>query len=174
MNDLPPLEHEKGISNCADIIAWDRDGRAVLLVAVTAGGRSADYRGELTTQFNLIDAAGTYSIPYIMTADYDFIQIYDLNYVKGLGEEGVLPNPQQLPSLSTSDILSRYNGEFGKKRIFYDYLVVLVRNWLEDIGRRWKFEDPPGYAELARIGLASRLEGGTIRATWSTDDHLVR
>ena len=59
-------------------------------------------------------------------------------------------------TLKLSDMLEYYDPEFGKKRIFHDYLTSLVDAWLRDLVYHWNSETPPGAQSLATIGLLSR------------------
>ena len=63
--------------------------------------------------------------------------------------------------LDTSSILQHYDPEYAKKRVFKFYLVTLAEAWLRDLAYHWKSESPPGSEELQRVGLLSRMEGGT-------------
>jgi hypothetical protein len=69
------------------------------------------------------------------------------------------------------DVLKDYSPDFagkdsryGSRQSFQDYLRTLVGSWLRDFAFHWKNPDPPGFAELARLGLAEQLEGGMTQS----------
>ena len=58
--------------------------------------------------------------------------------------------------LATASILQHYGGK-NLERAEGFYLQGLVQGWLRDFSFSWKSQTPPGYEELDKIGLASRL-----------------
>jgi hypothetical protein len=76
-------------------------------------------------------------------------------------ERGALEEP--IVRLDTREILQFYDPEFPGKRVFESYLLTLVEAWLRDLAYHWKSENPPGSAELERVGLLERLQGGTTQ-----------
>jgi hypothetical protein len=65
--------------------------------------------------------------------------------------------------LDTAKILSHYDSDFGRKRIFEHYLLTLVEAWLRDLAYHWKSPNPPGSEELKAAGFLGRVEGGTTQ-----------
>ncbi|MEI6443920.1 MAG: hypothetical protein WCO29_12550 [Nostocales cyanobacterium ELA583] len=70
-------------------------------------------------------------------------------------------------SLNTRDILSHYDSRFSEKRIFKFYLKTLIESWLRDLAYQWKSKRPPGYQELEKTGILSKLKHGE---TYSQND----
>jgi hypothetical protein len=87
-----------------------------------------------------------------MLADPERIQVFQWD-----GKQ--LSGP--ISSLSTPEVLSAYEPDFSRKRIFEFYLVRLLEAWLRDAAYHWKSDSPPGSAELRKVGLLERVEGGT-------------
>jgi hypothetical protein len=68
-----------------------------------------------------------------------------------------LPDWSGVVKLSTPTILSHYGDVQNLERVEGFYLQGLIEAWLRDFSFSWKSQRPPGYEELSRIGLASRL-----------------
>jgi hypothetical protein len=68
-----------------------------------------------------------------------------------------LPDWEHAIKLSTSSILRHYADVPDLESVEDFYLESLTEAWLRDFSFSWKSKRPPGYDELDRIGLASRL-----------------
>jgi len=144
-----------------DLAAFDRLGQPVLLVEVKAmtGARfiALGWWMDLLSDFHSTGLP----IPYWMLVDLEEILIFD-------GDRIVNPTP--LVTLITADILGNYDPNFGRKRVFDDYLRGLVEAWLQDFAFEWKSVTPPAQEQLAAIGLAERLRGGATHREVSFAD----
>ncbi|SRR6266545_3735941 len=94
-------------------------------------------------------------------------------YAKGVGAKFVMyldpkqilvaptrdgtPEWERAITLPTESILSHYTDVPDLERIEKFYLESLTEAWLRDFSFSWKHQRPPGYDELERIGLASKL-----------------
>ena len=134
----------------ADVVAFDRHGRAVLLVEARPDGGC---NGAMTAprQLALRLRAAEPTIPFGMSADLAEMRIF--------GWDGRALS--HLSTLRTEPILSAYDPEFGRKRIFKEYFITLIEGWLRDVAYGWKSERPPELDALESIHLAERLKGGT-------------
>ena len=130
----------------ADVIAFDGENRPILLVEVKARANASEDR-----VFRYLSAFLASEFPFGMFADFSQILIFCKD----------LDDPRTpIRSLKTRDILSRYEPEFGEKRIFHDYFETLIEAWLRDFAFHWKSENPPAFEEMEAIGLGQRLLGG--------------
>ena len=145
-----------------DIVALDRDGNPVLLVEVK-GARELSESKRHAILSDLNNLARSFSVPYIMFADLNNIDVYS-------PKETLDPNREwfnsPLMKASTSMVLPEYDPEFSKKstekgRIFSHYLERLIEGWLRDIAYHWKSDTPPFSSKLKEIGLAEKLSDGT-------------
>lgn len=134
----------------ADSVAEDIAGNIVLLIEVQA--TEAKHRRIDQLIDNLKSA--NVLVPFAMLVDLENIEVFEWNGVS-------LSKP--ICSLKTSEILSYYEPEFGKKRIFYHYLTRLVEAWLRDLAYHWKSEAPPALEQMAAIGLLPLLKDGTTK-----------
>ncbi|MBX6313393.1 MAG: hypothetical protein IRY99_10830 [Isosphaeraceae bacterium] len=141
----------------ADLIALDRDGQPVLLVAVRARVLSPRSIEAIVAR---LKTAGT-GLAFGMVADFEAIRVFDLT----------AETPTPLLVLKTDDVLRHYDPEFlcpssasGARPVFHDYFETLVQAWLRDLAYHWKSEAPPGSEALASIGLLQRLEGGATQS----------
>ncbi|NJK75101.1 MAG: hypothetical protein HC849_20795 [Oscillatoriales cyanobacterium RU_3_3] len=147
----------------ADIIALDRDDRAVMLIEV----KIIQEREEVAKQ-RIVDRTIDWIkavlakmsdrntlIPYAMFVDMEQILILKWDGVN-------LSEP--VCSLNTDEILRHYEPEFGKKRIFKRYLTRLVEAWLRDLAYNWKSKIPPASEQIAKIGVMPLLAGGTTKS----------
>lgn len=143
-----------------DIVALDRDGNPVLLVEVK-GARELSESKRHAILSDLNSLARIFSVPYIMFADLDNIDVYS---PKETLDSKWFKSP--LMEASTSKVLPEYDPEFSKKstekgRIFSHYLEILIEGWLRDIAYHWKSDTPPFSSKLKEIGLAEKLSDGT-------------
>jgi hypothetical protein len=148
---VQPLDDNSSwTSQRPDIVGLDRRGDQVLLAEV----KSRPITDETRRQLESFMAESNPKVPYGMLVDPQSIEVVEL-------VNGTL---RDLATLPTHDVLQSYDGEFGRGRIFEDYLTSLVEAWLRDIAYSWKLSVPPGLELLQAIGLAERLRGGTTRA----------
>lgn len=63
----------------------------------------------------------------------------------------------------TRKILEHYDPEVARRRVFESYLLTLVEAWFRDLAYHWKSENPPGSADLRRVGMLEKLAGGTTQ-----------
>jgi hypothetical protein len=136
-----------------DIIAQDSTGKIILLVEVKARHfENRQHRDSFIKQVQLYLQAANMEIPFAMLVDLEKIEIFR-------GNTSDCSEP--VSSIQTATVLSHYEPEYGKKRIFYPYLERLVESWLRDLAYHWKSETPPASEQLAEIGLLQKLAGGT-------------
>jgi hypothetical protein len=133
----------------ADIIAEDRDGRAILIVELKAMNGSGRLGIEQTLK--CLKASGA---SFGMFADFDRILVF------GKGRKS---SDDPILYLNTSDVLSFYEPRFAEKTISEEYFATLIEAWLRDMAFHWKSAQPPALEEMRAIGLAGRLEGGMAR-----------
>src|SRR6185312_9485856 len=125
----------------------------VLAVEVKAMTGAVQTALEWIARLELEVRSNVRPIPYWMFADLDNIIIFSY------GDGSKLP-PAEL-FIRTATVLGAYDPEFGRKRIFDEYLLALVEAWLRDFAFDWRSANPPAMKELTEIGLAGRLKGGT-------------
>lgn len=155
----------------ADIIAEDRDGRPVLLVAVrtepaseAVGIRFLDVlsRAPRTTEFGML-------------VDPESIRVVR-RHDRGEARDGI-PSAAEF---DTPEVLGHYSSDFfaeapqGSKRVFHVIMTQLVEVWLWDLAIPWKPGEPPKKAELAAIGLLPLIEGGRTVNRGSLSAHPLR
>lgn len=134
-----------------DLAAFDKDGRPILAVEVKAmAGASKIGLPWLMTLASEFRSIGR-PIPYWMFVDLDEILIFN----GGEGEPSFSP-----VSLKTAEVLSVYEPDFERKRIFDQYLSALVESWLRDFAFDWRSNNPPAMKTLNEIGLVERIKGG--------------
>ena len=68
------------------------------------------------------------------------------------------PQWERAVTLPTSSVLRSYADTPNLERIEGFYFVSLIQAWLRDFSFSWKSKRPPGYDELQKIGLATRLQ----------------
>ncbi len=131
----------------ADIVARDKNGNPVLLVDV----RIRTMYPQVSTKIldSLEQANG--SIPFAMLVNLEEMIIF-----KWRNDNWREP----ICVFNTADVLRRYEPEFGKKRIFYDYFISLIEAWLRDLAYQWKSSSPPFLEEIKKIGLLEKLADG--------------
>jgi len=148
MNTTSPSEPRE--TKIADLVAYDAGGQPVLVV----DAKARDVPPEAVEQVADVHEAIQPRPPFAMLVGPAEIVLFAWNG-SGLVE---------VARLDTTSILREYDTEFGRKRIFEDYLIWLTEAWLHDIAYRWKSPFPPGVDLLKRVGLADRLAGGTTRS----------
>jgi hypothetical protein len=139
------------------IIAVDKDDLPVVLVE-TKPMKGAARLGVP----QLLEHLHQTDIPFGMFADLEDIRVFH--------RDTAAPSTP-IFMLKTADVLSHYEPEFVNKRIFSDYFDTLIEAWLQDFALHWKSERPPGYEEMAALGLSERLAGGMASPRRALGDH---
>ena len=142
----------------ADLVARDRHGRIVLVVAIKPilEAESAWYGGpavEIERYLKVASEPET-AVPYVMLVFLDVILIYKV--AERSGEAAAEP----VLRLETVPVLEPYSQTVARKRIHKDLLGTLVGAWIHDLNYHWNSKRPPGSEDLESIGLRPRLEGG--------------
>lgn len=141
-----------------DIIVEDDRGRPILAVEIKGRPLGTD---------DLMQA-----VQILMTSDPApaFAMLVDPVRIAIL-PRGVEANSARVCTLETADVLSFYEPEYCSKRIFADYLQVLVEGWLRDLAHHWKSAEPPGSKALAAVGLLDQLgtDGVSFEITYHGD-----
>jgi hypothetical protein len=132
----------------ADILARDKNSNPILLADV----RTQTIHPQVSTKMidSLVQANG--SIPFAMLVNPEKISIF--KWGRDNWQEPICV-------FNTVDVLSQYEPEFGKKRIFHTYLTSLVEAWLRDLAYHWHSQHPPFWEEIKSIGLLEKLADGT-------------
>jgi hypothetical protein len=133
----------------ADLVAYDAEGQPILLVKTKAG------------QAVLLDMATVLGSLLLSNPPIRFGMIVDSEKIRMIDREA--PGSGHVLVLSTPEILGHYDPEFSRKRIFDNYLTVLVESWLRDLAMHWKSANPPAQGSVASTGLLEGLRGGTTR-----------
>ncbi|MBD2354300.1 type I restriction enzyme HsdR N-terminal domain-containing protein [Tolypothrix sp. FACHB-123] len=156
----------------ADIIVLDKEEQIVLLVEVKATKlKGGDAKDKALSQLKsyLQNAKNT----RFYLAHETFAMLADLGNVDIFKWDGNKFS-DSLISLETANILSHYDPEFSRRRIFGLYLETLVEAWLRDLAYHWKSETPPASEKLLEIGLLQKLEGGTTHSQANLDGDTLR
>jgi hypothetical protein len=140
-----------------DFVALDKEGQIILIAEVK--GNPFDSNIKKTKEnaiLQIIDflQAEKALIPFAM-----FVDLENVLFFRWDGS-----NLLEVINLNTADVLSHYEPEFPKKKIFNLYLLVLTEAWISDFCYHWKSEIPPFTKEMADIGLLQLLEDGTTQA----------
>jgi hypothetical protein len=138
------------LSRTIDILVESPDGEPVLVVECKTAPPTADAERELGGYSRSVRAGG---VPFAMLADPNQIRLYR-------AEDGAL---QQILSLETADVLTPYEPQYGKLRIYEQYFTALVAAWLRDVMDHWRGPSPPGEQELTNVGLVPRITEGRTR-----------
>lgn len=142
-----------------DLVAYDRAGRRVLIAEVKAVPVSDPDKLAVYT------AARVGETDYVLVVDPFQMRLY-----QDSAGEGRAP----VALLDTVRMLSVYDPNLGKTRVFEQYLTTLVEAWLRDLAYQWKGAVPPGSQELKDTGLLDRLKDGTTETEVSLGGHSVR
>lgn len=139
-----------------DLWVQDDKGNVILVANVKFRPNDESYASQLETYVKDASAHHKKNIPYAMLITREFIRIYQWN-------GRVFSNPPV--EFVTADILSAYDPDFSKKRIFEFYAETLIEGWLRDFAFHWKYLHPPGKDVLKDIGLLEKLEGALTSST---------
>jgi hypothetical protein len=141
----------------ADIIAFDLEEKAVLLIEVKKASIAVQHgEMQLAEYLRLMPAV----VPYAMLVNTQEMRVYRWD-----GQR--LDGP--VVTLETARALTPYEPDFEQKPIYEYYLIGLVEAWLRDIAYHWKSSIPPYFEAMSNIGLAEQLAGGTTRSQVSLD-----
>ena len=94
----------------------------------------------------------------------DFVMVVDLQHILVAPTQEGSPDWARAVTLPTARIIRHYTDISEVEKIEGFYLESLIESWLRDFSYSWKHERPPGYDELERIGLASRLRNSETHA----------
>ena len=139
-----PTTHE------ADILVTAPEGRPLLVVEV----KRLDFYQEARVQL----------AKYSQAVGAGFVMAVDPKQILVAPTLDGLPQWDRAITLPTSTIVRHYADVPNLERIEGFYLEALVEAWLRDFSFSWKSKRPPGYDELERIGLASRLQNSETHA----------
>ena len=147
-----PLTKDAGF----DAAVLDREDLPVALIQVKAQPLGKEWTPMLRNQLE------TYrkhlpNADFLLAVDPACMHLYRLH---GIDLDGPIVH------FDTPQVLSHYEPEFGKKRIFERYVLTLVEAWLRDLAYHWKSAKPPGSDELAAVGFLAKVEGGTTQPPW--------
>ncbi|MFO0956006.1 MAG: hypothetical protein U0800_00920 [Isosphaeraceae bacterium] len=140
-----------------DIIAYDRSDRAVLIVSVKAWAMPPEDVARAIDRIEVPEESPP--IRFLMLVDYRSIR---LAHSPEVGPRAVVLD------LPASSVFGHYDAEVSalieSRGLYHPYLVGLIEAWLRDLAYRWKSPEPPGLAEIERLGLLPLLIGGTTRS----------
>jgi hypothetical protein len=138
------------VSYPVDLWVRDDQGNVILVVDVKFAAHSENYVSQLEAYLRATSEHDRRTIPYAMLITRDFIRVYQW-------DGNVFSEPTA--ELVTADVLSMYDADFNKKRIFEFYAETLIEGWLRDFAFHWKHPHPPGEDHLKDIGLFDKLQG---------------
>lgn len=127
----------------ADILVTAEQGQPLLIVEVKRRPLDQSVRHQLTRYSQAVGA--------------DFVMGIDPQHIVVAKTRNGLPDWDKAIKLSTKDVLSNYANVQDLEQVEEFYLESLIQAWLRDFSFSWKSQSPPGFKELAAIGLAARL-----------------
>ena len=110
------------------------------------------------------EAARNQLSSYSRAVGTDFVMAVDRRQILIAPTQGGSPDWERAVTLPTESVLRHYSDVSEVDKIEGFYLESLIESWLRDFSFSWKYERPPGYDELERIGLASRLRNSETHA----------
>ncbi|MEA5524822.1 hypothetical protein [Nodularia spumigena] len=131
----------------SDITAWDKNGQKLLVSKIRARDIEEDIQSKVEEMLKFEYEHNHLIVPYGMTATPENINIFQW---EGKNLESVYTFP-------THEVMTEYDSEFSKKRIFEYYRETLVEGWLRDLAYNWKTDHPPKSEELKEIGFVVKL-----------------
>jgi hypothetical protein len=128
-----------------DLLVFDVDGFPVLAVEVKGWpGRKDDAKQQLREQ------ARKLGIPYGLVVDPETAEFLDLTG----------PTGPPLLAIPTHELLAAYAHGLDSSEVSGQYLELLVDTWLRNIMQPLPDDPPPGFSQLATLGLATKLREG--------------
>jgi hypothetical protein len=138
-----------------DLFVLDKDDRPVLAVVVKAMPNAFQTAIEWLNRIESdIRSTGDPLIPHLMFVDLNFVMVFSFRAGARMAD--------LTSQILTEKVLSAYEPEFSKKRIFGQYLATLVESWLRDFTSSGEAVHLFGLDTLIENGLAESLKGGTI------------
>ncbi|MBR8828840.1 MAG: hypothetical protein DSM107014_13220 [Gomphosphaeria aponina SAG 52.96 = DSM 107014] len=138
-----------------DIIGFDKKGKPILLIEIKATHKPKERAREwLIAHTQSYMKTEKEDVPFAMLIDDDDMEVFQLER----------KNNEPIITFKTATALSYYEPEYGKKPIYYNYFVILLEAWLDDLAYRWKSEKPPLLEEVTAIGLLEYLHNGTTKS----------
>ncbi len=137
------------VSYPVDLWVQDDQGNVILVVNVKFAPRNGSYVSQLEAYLRDASEHDRRTIPYAMLITPGFIRVYQW-------DGDVFSGPTV--ELVTADVLSMYDPDFNKKRIFEFYAETLIEGWLRDFAFHWKHPHPPGEDHFKDIGLLDKLQ----------------
>lgn len=133
------------LSSSFDLLVFDPDGSPVLAVEVRGSqGLKEEAKQQLQVQ------AGALGIPYGLVVDTETAEFLDLTE----------PTGPSLLTIPTYELLAAYAHGLDPAEVSRQYLELLVDTWLRNIMQPLPDDPPPGFSELATLGLVTKLHDG--------------
>jgi hypothetical protein len=133
------------LSSSFDVLVFDPEGVPVLAVEV----KSAHEHGDAVEQ-RLRENAKKLGVRYGLVVDLERARFLDL----------ARPDEPTLLTIPTYEILAAYAHGLDPAEVSGQYLELLVDTWLRNIMQPLPADPPPGYSQLASMGLAEQLRDG--------------
>ena len=148
---MPAIQRISDRMALADVVAFDREDKPVLLVA--AEERKAE--PIILASYLEVLRAIRRNIPFAILADAEEMTIYRKHRTRSL---------EPLATIPTREILRFYAPEFADRRVSKGFIAGMIDAWLGDFMRHWKSPTPPYSEVMTGLGLAGRLENGWSKA----------
>jgi hypothetical protein len=148
---MPAIQRISDRVCLADVVAFDRDDKPVVVVA-------ADERPlyPQSIGFNLeVLQAIRKDIPFAILAYAEEMTIYRKHRTRSLEPVATIP---------TREIIRFYAPESVEGRLFSRFIAAMIDVWLRDFMWHWKSPTPPYSETMAALGLVERLENGWSKA----------
>jgi hypothetical protein len=148
---MPAIQRISDRIALADVVAFDRDDKPVLMV-------SADeklwFPESLGYYLEVIQAIRR-DIPFAILAFSEEMTVYRKDRTRSLTSVATIP---------TREIIRFYAPEFADRRVSALFIAGMIDAWLRDFMRHWKSPKPPYSETMESLGLAARLENGWSKA----------
>jgi hypothetical protein len=142
---MPAIQRISDRMTLADVVALDRDGKPVVVVAAE---ERPIYPVVIQSYLEVLSAIRR-DIPFAILAFADEMTIYRKRRTRPL---------ELLAKLPTREVIRFYSPQFADGPLSKWYIAAKLRDWLEDFMRR--SPDPPYWETIERLGLEQRLWGG--------------
>ena len=133
-----------------DLVALDREGKPVLMVG--AEGQEAD--PIILASYLEVFGAIRRDIPFAVLASPKNLILYRKDPSRAF---------EAIAEIPTRKILEFYSSNFEDGLTFKEFLVGMIDAWLRDLMGHWKSPTPPASETMKALGLADRLEGGSLK-----------